>query len=225
MRFFLDWWQALEELLLPPTAPCGLCAEYPRLPIGACRVCLDSLAISWERQTVQGYPCFSLFSYQGFARDLIHRLKFRGGFEIAATLGLLLGLAAKEEPDLARVDVLVPVPLSIGRLEKRRFNQAAILADSMREAWKRPVCNHVLRIRETRAQSDLPSEQRRRNMQGAFAILPGFDFRKKRCLIVDDVITSGNTFSALAQLITDYGGEPMGAFVARTEIVRGDQDA
>lgn len=225
MRQLRDWLEALEQLLFPPTPLCGLCREYPRRQIGACQVCLDSLAISWGKQAVQGWPCYSLFPYQGFGRDLIHKLKFQGGYEIAVTLGFFLGLAAKEEPELAKVDVLVPVPLSPGRLEKRGFNQAAILADSMREVWKRPVCNHVLRIRETKAQSDLPSRQRRRNMQGAFGILPGFDFRKKHCLIVDDVITSGNTFSALAELISDYGGEPMGAFVARTEIVGSEQNA
>jgi adenine/guanine phosphoribosyltransferase-like PRPP-binding protein len=56
-------------------------------------------------------------------------------------------------------------------------------------------------------------------------MLPGCDFRDKHCLIVDDVITSGSTFSSLAKLIQDYGGKPMGVFVARTEIVRSDQDA
>ncbi len=220
-----DWLQALEQLLLPPTPLCGLCGEWPRLEIGACKACLNSLAISWERQTIEGYPCFSLFPYQGFGRDLIHRMKFQGGYEIALTLGFFLGLAAREEPELAKVDVLVPVPLSVERLEKRRFNQAAILADSIRKIWKRPVGDHVLRVRATKAQSDLSSEQRKSNVQGAFVVLPGFDFRKKRCLIVDDVITSGNTFAALAKLISDYGGEPMGLFVARTEIVRGDQNA
>jgi adenine/guanine phosphoribosyltransferase-like PRPP-binding protein len=60
----------------------------------------------------------------------------------------------------------------------------------------------------------------------AFAVLPGFDFRGKRCLIVDDVITSGNTFGSLARLIQDYGGTPMGIFAARTEIFLGsDQHA
>ena len=103
MKALRDWWKALEQLLLPATPPCGLCGEYPRLPVGACRACLDSLAIRWERWDVQGYPCFSLFPYQGFGRDIIHRMKFQGGLEIASTLGFFLGLAAREEPQLARL--------------------------------------------------------------------------------------------------------------------------
>ena len=226
MKRLRDWLHVLEDLLLPPVASCGLCAERPSLPIGACQICLDSLAVSWERWDTQGHACFSLFPYQGFGRDAIHRMKFQSGYELAATLGFFLGLAAREEPELAKVDVLVPVPLARGRLEKRGFNQAAVLADNMREAWKRPVCDYVLRTRETEIQSGLSSASRRRNVHRAFAVLPGFDFRGKRCLIVDDVITSGNTFGSLARLIQDYGGTPMGIFAARTEIFLGsDQHA
>lgn len=221
-----DWWQALEHLILPPVPLCGLCGEQPRLPVGACRGCLDSLAISWQGREVEGHLCFSLFPYQGYGRDLIHRMKFQRGYQIAFTLGFFMGLAAREEPALAQVDILVPVPLSPGRLEKRGFNQAALLADNIRGVWKRQVCAAAVRTRETKSQSGLSLTERKRNVQGAFALLPGFDLRKKTCLIVDDVITSGNTFSALARLIEDYGGRPMGIFAARTEISsRSDVDA
>ncbi len=225
MKVLREWWRAFEQLLFPPGSLCGLCAEHPPLPVGACKFCLDSLAICWKEQKTRGYPCFSLFPYQGYGRDLIHRLKFQDGYDIATTLGLFLGLAAREEPALAKVDVLVPVPLHQRRLEKRGFNQVAILADSIRDAWKRPVCNYVVRTRETKTQSGLSSVNRMHNLQGAFAVLPGFDFRKKTCLIIDDVVTSGNTFCALAQVIEEYGGKPMGMFVARTEIQRSDQNA
>lgn len=217
MRLLRDLWHALEELILPATPLCGLCAEYPSLPVGACKACLDSLAIRWEKREVQGYSCFSLFPYQGFGRDLIHRLKFQSALEIACTLGSFLGLAAREEPELAKVDVLLPVPLHQGRLEQRGFNQAAILCDYMRKLWKRPVCDHVVRARQTRTQSGLSATKRQKNLQRAFAVLPGFDFQDKYCLIVDDVITSGHTFVSVAQLLEEYGGRPMGIFAARTE--------
>jgi len=218
-RTLSNWLQALEHLLLPPVPLCGLCGERARLPVGACKSCLDSLAISWRKREVQGYQCFSLFPYQGYGRDLVHRMKFQSGYEIAVTLGLFLGLAAREEPALAKVDILVPMPLSPGRLEIRGFNQAALLADNIKGVWKRPVSSCVLRTRETKSQSGLSLIERKRNVQGAFALLPGFDLRHRTCLIVDDVITSGHTFLAIAKLIEDYGGKPMGIFAARTEIL------
>lgn len=225
MRALLRWLQALEELLLPPTNLCGLCREYPSEPVGACKGCLQALAISWEKRMVQGYPYFSLFPYQGFGRQLIRNLKFQGRYELASTLGMFLSLAVREETDLFRIDVLVPVPLAPSRLRQRGFNQAELLADKISESWKRPVCKHIIRTRETRPQSGLSSPEREKNLRGAFAVLPGFELNGKRCLIVDDVITTGQTFLALAKLIEQYGGHAYGLFVARTEMVRSDDNA
>lgn len=220
-----EWLQALEHLLLPPQALCELCRERPALDVGACRICLDSLTISWEKRTVQGYPYFSLFPYQGFGRSLIQSMKFEGRFEIAAALGFLLGLACREEPVLAGVDLLIPVPLAPARLKQRGFNQAALLADNIVGIWKRPICSHIVRTRDTKPQSGLPLEERKRNLRRAFAVLPGCSFQGKTCLIVDDVITSGQTFFAIARLIEQYGGKPLGLFAARTEMFGSEEVA
>lgn len=225
MKNLHNWWTALEQLLLPPNRLCGLCAEYPSLPVGACKSCLDSLSISWKKRSLHSYSCYSLFPYQGYGRELIHRLKFQAGYDIACTFGTFLGLAAREEPELAKVDVLVPVPLSLGRLEQRGFNQAEILADNINKVWKKQISKNVIRVRETKSQSGLSLREREQNMQGVFAIVPGFNFGGKNCLIVDDVVTSGYTFLALARLIEQYGGIPSGLFVARTEILRSEINA
>ncbi len=217
MQVLSEWARALEELFFPPELTCGFCRERPALDVGACRGCLDALHIRWEKRVLHGYPYFSLFPYQGFGRSLIHNLKFQGRYEVGVTLGVFLGLACREEPELAKVDLLVPVPLAPGRLRERGFNQAALLADNIKGVWKRPICHHVARTRETKPQSGLPLTARKRNLHRAFALLPGADFRGKCCLIVDDVITSGQTFYALARLLEQNGGRPVGLFAARTE--------
>jgi len=217
VQVFREWGRALEELLFPPELPCGLCRERPALDVGACRICLDALNTRWEKGAAGSYPYFSLFPYQGFGRDLIHEMKFQGRIEIAAALGVLLGTACREEPDLARVHLLVPVPLAPGRMAERGFNQAAVLADNIRGVWKRPVCSQIVRVRETKPQSGLSLKERKRNLRRAFALLPGTSLKNRCCLIIDDVITSGQTFAALARLVEHYGGRPMGLFAARTE--------
>jgi adenine/guanine phosphoribosyltransferase-like PRPP-binding protein len=44
-------------------------------------------------------------------------------------------------------------------------------------------------------------------------------------VIVDDVITSGYTFSTVADLAAAQGGRPLGVFVARTEMDGGGKDS
>lgn len=215
-RFYL----ALDELIFPKRKVCPLCKERPSLVITVCQACLDSLAIIWKKGTIQDRPYFSLFPYQGFARDLIHSMKYQNGYELAQVFGYFLGLAAQEEFALQKTDVLVPVPLSAERLEQRGFNQAMLLADTISTVWKRPITKNVIRIRNTKPQSELSNQKRKVNLDGAFAVLPGFNLKNKHCLIIDDVITSGHTFASLAQVIEGYGGYPLGLFLARTEITK-----
>lgn len=218
MPRWLEWLRALDELVFPSNPPCPFCKERPPLDLGCCRVCLDSLVLAWKPAQIHGYPCYSLLPYQGFARELIHRMKYQNGYEIACAFGFLLALALREEPGLSGVNYLVPVPLHLSRLAQRGFNQAAVIADNISRGWKRPVFNGMVRARKTRLQSGLGLQQRHLNLQDAFALLPGFSLKGKYCLIVDDVLTSGSTFRALARAIESCGGHPLGVFLARTEL-------
>lgn len=217
VREMLDWIRALDDLLFPKAPSCPLCGTRPSLPIGSCRKCFESLAVLWQISTIHGLPYGSLFAYQGFARDVIHRMKYQSGYDAAAALGTMLGLALREEPSFSDVDVIIPVPLHSERLQQRGFNQSAVLADNITRQWKRPIFTGIIRIKNTPSQSGLHSLARRENVRGAFAILPGYNLQGKKCLIIDDVITSGWTFQSMAQLIKGYGGMPVGAFLARAE--------
>ncbi len=217
MKRARSWWRAFDELFFPRAAHCPLCAERPGSALGPCQSCYNSLAIRWEKREVHGYPYYSLLPYQGYARDLIHKMKFQNGFAIARAFGGLLGLALSEELSIQRSGVLLPVPLHSSRLQRRGFNHAGIIADNISKVWKLPVSAGVVRVRQTVPQSGLSVAERRRNLLGAFRVLPGEKWRGKQCVIVDDVITSGYTFSMIANVVQRYGARPVGIFVARTE--------
>lgn len=212
-----DWLRTLDDLIFPAVPLCAFCRERKISSVGCCVACLDSLAVDWQQGEAHGYSYYSLLPYQGFTRDQIHKMKYLDGWEIACTFGFLLALALREEPSLRKIDYLVPVPLHFNRFSQRGFNQAAVIADSIKGGWKRSVFAGVVRLKETGMQSGLSLKERRRNLRGAFGMLPGRSLRGKHCLVIDDVITSGFTFRAMAQLIVDYGGKPQGVFVARTE--------
>lgn len=225
MKRVRNWYRALDELFFPPNISCALCEERVGSSLGPCPFCLDSLAISWQKGHVHGFPYYSLLPYQGYARDLIHRMKFQNGYGIASVFGRLLGLALREELSVGRSGFLLPVPLHNSRLRQRGFNHAAILADNINRVWKIPVSTHLLRVRQTAPQSGLSVAARRRNLMDAFAVLQGENWAHKQCLIVDDVITSGYTFSTIASLVQRYGGKPLGVFVARTQKDGGGEDS
>jgi len=107
------------------------------------------------------------------------------------------------EREFSSVDALLPVPLHRVRQMTRGFNQAAELCGPLRRATGLPVLSQLRRCRATRAQSGLHANQRRKNMQNAFTVVG-----KLRCrhpLIVDDVITTGETCSQLALTLLAAG--------------------
>ncbi len=106
-----------------------------------------------------------------------------------------------------RIDLVVPVPISPSRRNERGYNQAALLA--------RPIAIYhglayrpglLRKKRDTHTQVGLTIEQRKANVEGAFAAeekeVGGADV-----LVVDDVTTTGATLNACAQALLEAGAK------------------
>ena len=142
----------------------------------------------------------------GPARALIQRLKYYDRMEVARPLGRWMARAGAEL--LEQADVLVPVPLHRLRLASRRFNQAMALASVISGECGVPVDPQALeRVKPTPPQVGLSKAQRATNMQGAFRAPDEARPRVagRRVVLVDDVLTSGATTNAAAQVLLRAG--------------------
>ncbi len=116
----------------------------------------------------------------------------------------------------SRPDAIIPIPLHKKRYLERGFNQADLLADSWGRHLNTSVLKKVLvRSRQTKTQVGLSGVERRRNLQGAFALrqlLAGVE----RVILVDDVFTTGSTLEEAARVLRANGvKEVWGAILAR----------
>lgn len=160
---------------------------------------------------------FAPFAYEFPVDAAIKSLKFR------RQLYLVPALATLVLPWLDRrvscYDALVPVPLHRLRHAARGFNQAGELAAWLGRRTGLRVADGVRRRLRTRPQSTLAAAERRRNVRGAFELvgpLPG-----ARVLLVDDVITTGETCRELARLLRARGAGEIGVLaIARAAIGR-----
>lgn len=115
------------------------------------------------------------------------------------------------------------MPLSEERLAERGFNQAWALARAVAQQSGCRAAAHaqlLLRIRATRAQSQLSRAERLVNVRGAFAVAPlrASSLQGRRVLVVDDVMTSGASLYAAAHTLLQAGASEVSALViARTE--------
>jgi len=110
--------------------------------------------------------------------------------------------------------ILVPIPLSKRRLRERGFNQAEEIAKNLSKFLEIPLCNCLVKIKETPSQVDLSKKERRENVKGVFEI--DEEAKDKRILLVDDVYTTGTTMNEAAKVLKEAGAkEVWGVVIAR----------
>jgi ComF family protein len=198
---------------------CPACAEaLPRMG-RACRCCALPLADAEAAGAVCG-ACLSgpppldavhaACLYAAPVDRLLPRFKFH---EDLAAGRLLAQVMTEAFAELPRPDALVPVPLHRARLRRRGYDQALELARPLARALHVPLRDDLLRrVRATAAQSERDAAARRRNVRGAFAVVPGVTL-PRHVVLVDDVMTTGATLHAAARALRRAGVERIDAWV------------
>jgi ComF family protein len=133
---------------------------------------------------------------------VIRFLKFSGGKAAAPALSwwmanALSSFLAGDGGGAAGQCLLVPVPLHRRRERSRGYNQATLLARGVGEALGIEVDETLLaRVRNTQPQSKLEPDERAENVRNAFVLLRRDRARGRRLILVDDLITTGETIRA-----------------------------
>ena len=105
------------------------------------------------------------------------------------------------------------MPLAKVRLRQRGYNQSEIIAQGISKVTGIPVLIHVAR-RTTfaRSQTSLSTAQRFENVKDAFQLIDADAIRHRHVLIVDDVVTTGATTTALASQLSTAGDVHISVF-------------
>lgn len=214
--------QVLDTLFGSRCLLCGQAESRAGALAPACAGCLADLPWLGDqgaRGLSPGCPgdVRSALTYEYPVDRLIAAAKFGRQVPVARGLGQLLALRMPALPDPP--DAVVPVPLHWRREASRGFNQAEEIARAVCDARGWPLRTDLCRrIRATPEQSGLGAAPRRDNLRGAFALLNARDAgRCRRVLLIDDVLTTGATVAALAEVFKAAGVPELSVWtVART---------
>jgi ComF family protein len=193
-----ECWREVAFIGPPFCAVCGLPFAHDEGAEAICGACVKEPPSFGRARAAMVYDAAS--------RALVLGFKHGDRIEAAAPFGRWLARAGAEF--LAEADLVVPVPLHRWRLWRRRYNQAALLAQALaRAAALEAVPDLLVRRRATASQHGLSRRERRLNVRGAFAVAPRRRARLEgaRVILVDDVLTTGATVEASATALLGAG--------------------
>jgi ComF family protein len=156
-----------------------------------CDECL-ALARPWARGRAP-------LRYEGVARKLVLALKHGDRHDIVDTAADWMIASWPVRP--ASTTVIVPVPLHITRLLRRRYNQSALLAQAVARRLDLDYCpDALIRKRRTSSLDGKSRDARFAELSDAIRLNPRrrSELEHRPVIIVDDVMTSGATLSASA---------------------------
>ena len=218
----------LTDLLYPRR--CAICDEV--LPMGeglicrghnslpyvkppSCMVCgkeVDSeereLCLDCEKHSRNFERGFPVFNYMEPVKASVLAIKYHNKKEYCDFYGAQM--AEKVRPYVRRygIDAVTCVPLHRRKQRQRGYNQAEVFAEKLAEEMELPVNARLIRrVKKTKRQKELGPAERRKNLEGAFALAKPGQMKYCRILLVDDIYTTGSTVDAIASLLKVNGAE------------------
>jgi len=207
----------LVAALLPARCPgCGVRAE----PV--CRACAAGMRYPKPSPPPLGIDAWvAAFAYEGVARELVARLKYRNA---RSALPWLAGATADAtrrrfggEGGAGLPDLITWPPTTADRRRERGFDHAELLSRAVGRRLGVPVGATLVRLDRTAQTGRSASERRSGPLFATRAACDGLCV-----LVVDDVATTGSTLASCASALRRGGArEVVAATVARTLPRRG----
>ena len=146
----------------------------------------------------------SLFLYEPPLPALVKAFKFN--HDMVALTGLKELLVDSDFGEYEECDLIIPVPLHIKRLKERGYNQSLLLAKTFfPQCIEKISPNILLRDLNTRPQTTLSGDKRRKNLAGAFVVYSQDEVVGKSICLVDDVFTTGTTVNQCSKVLRAAG--------------------
>ena len=184
-----------ERLKAPSGAACPVCG----LPL---RDCVCGRRLYYQKAA---FP----FLYRGGVKNSVQKMKFRGRLDLVEPFAAEMCAAAERRGLFEDAELVTFVPARPVARFRRGYNQAEELARAVAKRAGLPAARLLVKCEKNETQHALPLSLRRGNMLGVFDPAPESEAQLagKTVILVDDIMTSGNTLNEAAKTLMIFGAE------------------
>lgn len=156
----------------------------------------------WGKVPVFRATAFFYFQKGSPFQKLLHELKYRDNKEIGEIMGKHAAVDLLDHPDFKSVDVIIPIPLHPQKIKKRGYNQSECICLGLAQILNKPIdTTTIKRTVENTTQTKKSVFERFANTDGIFELTDHSALENKHVLLVDDVVTTGSTIEAAANVL------------------------
>lgn len=163
--------------------------------------------VFYGRVEVEHATALLEFHKKSSVQKLIHQLKYKGQQDIGTFLGKWMGAQMLETNTFSCVDIVIPVPLHKKKLKQRGYNQVENFGREISVALQVPY-NDTALIKSSFSTTQTIKARLARwgNMEESFVLADPEAVKNKHVLLVDDLITTGATLEACANILQESRG-------------------
>lgn len=208
------YWHDLRDMFYPRRCPvCGRSlVDGEEVMCMHCDVALPRLHFNSygsnpvEERLVGRVPIHKAASWFRYKRsspyvNLIHDAKYRGIRRLALQMGAKAAMELKPDGFFDDIDVLVPVPMHWWKRCKRGYNQAELIARGISQVTGIPIADNLRASHAHATQTRHSAYERYENVRGMYDVRHPEELAGLHLLIVDDVLTTGSTILACAEML------------------------
>ncbi|MBP3397923.1 MAG: ComF family protein [Alphaproteobacteria bacterium] len=190
-------WTSIDWISEPRCVKCG----YPfpaNLDLGYIPMCPTCASGNCELDWIR-----SACAYDDASRSAMLPFKHGGRVSYANFMSRAMIWALRDID--VDADIVMPVPLARRRLFHRAYNQATLLARPIARALNCPLDVDSVRRKYRPDMGHKNARERAENIHGVFEVVCPDKIRGRKILLVDDVMTTGATFSELRRTLIRAG--------------------